>query len=58
MALSLCGPAVPSTAACPQVLEQNYRLKLLYSPDYRNMDPDTAMTVRPHMTHLALSVTH
>jgi hypothetical protein len=29
-----------------QVLEQNYRLKLLYSPDYRNSDPKQAMRVR------------
>ena len=28
-----------------QVLEQNYRLKLLYSPDYRDTDPKQAMRV-------------
>ena len=33
-------------SAPQQVLEQNYRLKLLYSPDYREINPQRAMQAR------------
>jgi len=30
---------------CPQVLENNYRLKMMYSPDYRGVDTEQALSV-------------
>jgi hypothetical protein len=37
---SPCPPPPP-----PQVLENNYKLKMMYSPDYRGMDTEKALAV-------------
>jgi hypothetical protein len=39
-------------SCCPQVLENNYRYKMKYSPDYVNVDTEAVRTLHKfHVVH-------